>query len=473
MLKVQIALIAILIVSVAFVSCERAQQMLDPVADDMMAADMMATDDMMKMIMDMMDSTMYMSWAHVALPAPTMTVAEAAAALNAAGTGAAHGEGTRTAYINDIGAMANKAGTAYPAGTVIVKTIMDDANTFVAKKAVMTKTDDPMYADHNGWMYVKYARASEVDEYMMVGGGSLEKSMGCHGCHAKASNDSVFISLPMDDMDDMMAADDMTDMMADMMDSTMYMSWASVELPAPTMTVAEAAAALNAAGTGAAHGEGTRTAYINDIGAMANKVGTAYPAGTMIVKTIMDDANTFVAKKAVMTKTDDPMYADHNGWMYVKYARASEADEYMMVGGGSLEKSMGCHGCHAKASNDSVFVSLSMDDMMDETTMEDMEDDMDNMEGMDGTNMADVNGDGVVNNLDLAAVRDQIGQPVTADNMNADVDDDGDISHSDLAAVVGSQLGQPVTADNMDFDVNGDGDINHIDIVIVLGLFPE
>ena len=214
MLKVQIALIAILIVSVAFVSCERAQQMLDPVADDMMAGDdMTADDDMsMDMMMDMMkmiDSTMYMSWAHVALPAPTMTVAEAAAALNAAGTGAAHGEGTRTAYINDIGAMANKAGTAYPAGTVIVKTIMDDANTFVAKKAVMTKTDDPMYADHNGWMYVKYARASEVDEYMMVGGGSLEKSMGCHGCHAKASNDSVFVSLSMDDMMDMM--DDMDD----------------------------------------------------------------------------------------------------------------------------------------------------------------------------------------------------------------------------------------------------------------------
>ena len=375
MLKIQIALIAILIASVAFVSCERAQQMLEPAGDNMMAAD-----DMMK-IMDMTDSTMYMSWANVELPAPTMTVAEAAAALNAAGTGAAHGEGTRTAYINDIGAMANMEGTAYPAGTVIVKTIMDDANTFVQKKALMTKTDDPMYADHNGWMYVKYARASETDEYMMVGGGNLEKSMGCHGCHAKADNDSVFVSLSMDDMED---TDDTMDMMTDMMDSTMYMSWASVELPAPTMTVAEAAAALNAAGTGAAHGEGTRTAYINDIGAMANKAGTTYAAGTVIVKTIMDDANTFVAKKAVMTKTDDPMYADHNGWMYVKYARASETDEYMMVGGGSLEKSMGCHGCHAKADNDSVFVSLSIDDI----------DDMDDTDDANGgaTDVGDANG---------------------------------------------------------------------------------
>jgi hypothetical protein len=54
--------------------------------------------------------------------------------------------------------------------------------------------------------------------------------------------------------------------------------------------------------------------------------------------------------------------------MYVKYARASETDDYMMVGGGSLENSMGCHGCHAKASNDSVFVSLSMkEDVTPET----------------------------------------------------------------------------------------------------------
>ena len=170
----------------------------------------------------------------------------------------------------------------------------------------------------------------------------------------------------------------------------MYMSWASVELPAPTMTVAEAAAALNAAGTGAAHGEGTRTAYINDIGTTANMEGTAYPAGTMIVKTIMDDANTFVQKKALMTKTDDPMYADHNGWMYVKYARASETDEYMMVGGGSLEKSMGCHGCHAKAENDSVFVSLSMkEDVTPETPDADVgADDADTGAG----NGADANG---------------------------------------------------------------------------------
>ena len=221
MLKLQVALIAILIACVAFVSCNRMQKMLAPVADAPMAADDMMADDMMTMMMEMMDSTMYMSWEHVMLPAPAMTVAEAAAAMNAAGTGAAHGEGTRTAYINDIGVMANQAGTAYPAGTTIVKTIMDDANTFVAKKAVMMKTEDPMYADHGGWMYVKYARASETDEYMLVGGGSVENSMGCHGCHAKAENDSVFVSLPMDEdmMDEDMMDEDMMD--EDMMDEDM------------------------------------------------------------------------------------------------------------------------------------------------------------------------------------------------------------------------------------------------------------
>lgn len=228
MLKFQIAIIAILIACVAFVSCNRMQKMLVPAADDTVDAEKMPMDMSMDMMMKMMDSTMYMSWAHIALPVPAMTVAEAAAAMNPSGTGAAHGEGARTAYINDIGVMANKAGTMYPAGTVIVKTIMDDANTFVAKKAVMMKTADPMYVDHGGWMYVKYARASETDEYMMVGGGSLENSMGCHGCHAKADNDSVFVSLSMDDMADGMMDDDMTDdgmaddgMADDMMDDGM------------------------------------------------------------------------------------------------------------------------------------------------------------------------------------------------------------------------------------------------------------
>ena len=190
-LKIQFALIAILIASAAFVSCTRSQEMLAPVADDMMADD--------EMTMDMMDPTMYMSWANVALPVPPTEV------TNPAETGAAHGMGTRIVYINDIGAMANKDGTAYPAGTRIVKTIMDDTNTFVAKTALMMKTDDPMYEGHDGWIYEKYARPSVDAEYMQVKGSNLEDAgNGCHGCHAKAGtegssgHDSVFVSLSMD-----------------------------------------------------------------------------------------------------------------------------------------------------------------------------------------------------------------------------------------------------------------------------------
>ena len=224
MLKVQVALIAILIASVAFVSCEKTQQMLDPVADDMMATDdMMAADSMMMDMMKMLDSSMYMSWAHVALPAPA-PMAEATSPIE---TGAAHNPAhvetgvttSRTVYINDTGAVANKAGaTEYPDGTIIVKAIMDDTETFVDKVAVMMKSDDEMYTGHNGWVYKKYARSSADGEYMQVRGSNLEDAgNGCHGCHVQADNDSVFVSLPMDDPDDIMA-DDMTDDGTDDMD---------------------------------------------------------------------------------------------------------------------------------------------------------------------------------------------------------------------------------------------------------------
>ena len=189
MLRFQIALAIILVGCVAFVACDRGQQMLTPV--DMMDP----SDD------PSVDTETHKSWMSVMLPAPTMTVEEAAAAMNPGGTGQIHGMGTRTVYFNEVGAMANKDETItmYPVGTMIVKEIMDDTNMFVQKIAKMTKTDDPMYANHGGWMYVKYARASETDAYMMVGGGSLEGSTGCYGCHAKAAKDSVFVSLSMKD----------------------------------------------------------------------------------------------------------------------------------------------------------------------------------------------------------------------------------------------------------------------------------
>ncbi len=390
MLKLQVALIAILIACVAFISCERISKTLEPVADDMVTGDdMMAADDTEDMA-ELADAEsiaelaeMYMSWAHVALPAPTMTVAEAAAAMNFAGTGAAHNPGSdvftpRTVYINAIGAMANKAGTAYPAGTIIVKEIMDETNTFVDKVAMMMKSADPMYAGHNGWVYEKYARSGVDAEYMQVKGSSLaDAGNGCHGCHTKAENDSVFVSLSMDTMmdiddmaDDMIAGDDTTmdttpDMTTDtpmdmmmkmMMDMETHKSWDSVTLPVPV-------------GTGAAHGAGARTVYFNEAGAMANMAGTAYPAGTVIVKEIMDATNTFVERVAKMVKTDsaDPMsamYKDHGYWMYVQVkldamSNVIEGETKGDVPGGS---SAGCHGCHSTAANDKVFVPLSMAD---------------------------------------------------------------------------------------------------------------
>ena len=225
MLKLQVALITILITCITFVSCDRTQKVLRPAADDMMAGDdMMTGDDMMMDMMQMLDSTMYMSWAHVMLPAP----GPQEAATSPAETGAAHNpppiDGgaltARTVYINDIGAMANKAGAAeYPAGTIIVKEIMDKTETFVDKVAVMMKSDDMMYAGHNGWVYKKYLRPSADAEYMQIRGSNLEDAgNGCHGCHIGATTDSVFVSLPMDDM---MMDNGMADMADDMMHDDM------------------------------------------------------------------------------------------------------------------------------------------------------------------------------------------------------------------------------------------------------------
>ena len=202
MLKFRVTLIVTLITCATFVSCNRMQKAATPAADDVMAADDMTMDIMM-------DMGMYRSWEHVMLPAP----GPAEDATSPQETGGVHGFGTRTVYINDIGAVANKAGAEYPAGTMILKVIMDDANAFIAKKAMMMKTDDLMYANHNGWIYKKYARSDENAEYMQVKGSNLaDAGNGCHGCHAKADNDSVFVSLSMGNM---MKDDGLKDMEAD------------------------------------------------------------------------------------------------------------------------------------------------------------------------------------------------------------------------------------------------------------------
>ena len=203
MLKFQMALIALLIGCFAFISCDIIQEILTPPmpeedmtetgdmmpTDDTMPTDDMATDDTMMtddgtMVTDDMatddgmtteDDTMvdYTSWLSVTYAAISP----------------AHGSGDRIVYINDIGAMAlqDASMTTFPVGTVVVKDIMDDTNTAVAKTERMEKTDE--YATENGWLYNEGATQA-----------------GCHGCHVGAGAgvpgiDSVFtIQFPMPDM---------------------------------------------------------------------------------------------------------------------------------------------------------------------------------------------------------------------------------------------------------------------------------
>lgn len=197
MQKFQLGLIAMLICCVAFVSCERTQKMLAPAEPtaDTMPADMT---DMMDMMAD------YMSWAKVELPAPP------AEFTDPKDSGSAHGAGTRTVYINEAGAAAQAAAMeTYPAGTMIVKEIMDDTNTFVHRVATMTKTADEMYEAHAGWMYTQSQRESADAELMPqagdIPGGSSD---GCHSCHVKATTDSVFVKLPAEMMMEMTEGDD-------------------------------------------------------------------------------------------------------------------------------------------------------------------------------------------------------------------------------------------------------------------------
>ena len=301
MFKVQMGLIALLIGCVALISCDQLAEILIPAPpeDDMSDTGMTPAADMIP--------TDYASWLSVTYPSPV-------------GTGGVHGEGARTVYINEVGAMASQddSVTTFPAGTTIVKEIMDDANTFVQKIATMMKTDDPMFTDHNGWTYKKYARADENAEYMQVKGDGLPE--GCHACHAAAPVDSVFVDFSIDDempTDGEMPTDDTM--------AAAYTSWLSATLP-------------TAIGSGAAHGQNARTIYINDVGVMALQAGeTTFPVGTIVYKDIMDATNTSVVLVERMEKTDDPMYATENGWLY------NEGNSQV-----------GCHGCHSTAGVDPI-----------------------------------------------------------------------------------------------------------------------
>ncbi len=168
MLKFQITLIAILICCMAFMSCDRSIKALEDV------------------MMDPPPETMddYKSWEHTMLDGAMMEF-----------MGEAHDLGSRTIYFNEAAATANKNGTDYPVGSMIVKESMDTANTFISQISTMTKVDS---ADNDGWEYgvTGPPAASAVDITMKT---ILTAEMGaqnCHFCHVKAPNGkSVFVSL--------------------------------------------------------------------------------------------------------------------------------------------------------------------------------------------------------------------------------------------------------------------------------------
>ena len=199
MLKFHAALTLMLIACVTFISCDRVSKILEPA---MPIDDKAPAQETMDVMVDpaMVEAlATYKSWRYgQPLPTPPATFTEPK------DSGSAHGLGDRTVYINAtdhsfyfavLGAIDAGTPVVFPSGHTLVKEIMDDTNTFVWRVAIMKKNDDPMYADHNGWMYVQYQRDSEADEFVAAAGDGTERgSMGCHGCHAKAKYDSVFVT---------------------------------------------------------------------------------------------------------------------------------------------------------------------------------------------------------------------------------------------------------------------------------------
>ena len=205
-------LLAVAVLIVGLSACDQLISILT--SGDMDMPDSEMPDDMGMMTGLPMDIAMYKSWTGVELEAPPATFTEPQ------DSGVAHGAGTRTVYINapGVSTLQDMSAETFPGGTTIVKDIMDDANTFIWRVAVMWKMDDMSYADHNGWKYVQYQRESDGADFMAVAGDGTERgSNGCHGCHSKVNTedvpgkDSVFVQLPMPDdgmMDDGMTSGD-------------------------------------------------------------------------------------------------------------------------------------------------------------------------------------------------------------------------------------------------------------------------
>ena len=83
---------------------------------------------------------------------------------------------------------------------------------------------------------------------------------------------------------------------------------------------------------------------VKNVYASKRKVGSKYPNGTVIVKTIVKPGTKYVGQFATMRKV--------NGrWRYIEYERSSASARYSLLAQGSS-----CQGCHVMAkSSDFVF----------------------------------------------------------------------------------------------------------------------
>jgi hypothetical protein len=82
---------------------------------------------------------------------------------------------------------------------------------------------------------------------------------------------------------------------------------------------------------------------VKNVYASKRKVGSKYPNGTVVVKSIVESGTKYVGKVAVMRKV-------RGRWQYVEYTRSSPAARYTVLAQGRL-----CQSCHAQArANDYV-----------------------------------------------------------------------------------------------------------------------
>jgi hypothetical protein len=83
---------------------------------------------------------------------------------------------------------------------------------------------------------------------------------------------------------------------------------------------------------------------VKNVYASKRKVGSKYPNGTVIVKTIVKPGTKYIGQFATMRKV--------NGrWRFIEYERSSASARYSLLAQGSL-----CQSCHVMAkSNDFVF----------------------------------------------------------------------------------------------------------------------